>query len=89
MISGQIGDFCAYLNCTNKFLSLVENVIDSETDKTVEEVKTDVYTELASLMYKYYPDKILTFLQTLLSNPEIQNDDKKLEKWPTNLYRAV
>ena len=88
MISGQIGDFCAYLNCTNKFLSLVENVIDIETDKTVEEVKMDVYTELASLMYKYYPDKILTFLQTLLSNTEIQNDDKKVREVANKLVQS-
>ena len=88
MISGQIGDFCAYLNCTNKFLSLVENVIDADTDKTVEQVKMEVYTELASLMYKYYPDKILTFLQTLLSSPEIQNDDKKIREVSNKLIQS-
>ena len=88
MISGQIGDFCAYLNCTNKFLSLVDNVIDSETDKTVEEVKMEVYAELASLMYKYYPDKILTFLQNLLSNLEIQNDDQKVKEVANKLIQS-
>ncbi len=88
MISGQIGDFCAYLNCTNRFLSLVENVIDSDTDKTVEQVKMEVYSELASLMYKYYPDKIMTFLQTLLSSTEIQSDDKKVREVSNKLLQS-
>lgn len=88
MVSGQIGDFSAYLNCTNKFLSLVDNVIDTDTDKTVEQVKLDVYAELASMMYKYYPDKILNFLQTLLENLEEQNDDKKIKEVANKLVQS-
>lgn len=88
MISSQSGDFCAYLNCTNKFLSLVDNVIDDETDRTVEQVKMDVYSELASLMYKYYPDKIRTFLEALLTSLEAQNDDQRIKEAANKLVQS-
>lgn len=88
MISSQIGDFCAYLNCTNKFLSLVDNVIDEETDRTVEQVKMEVYAELASLLYKYYPDKILNFLQMLLTNLESRQEDQKIKEVANKLVQS-
>ena len=88
MISSQSGDFCAYLNCTNKFLSLVDNVIDDETDRTVEQVKMDVYSELASLMYKYYPDKIRNFLEAMLTSLEAQNDDQRIKEAANKLVQS-
>lgn len=88
MISSQIGDYCAYLNCTNKFLSLVDNVIDADTNKTVEQVKLDVYSELASLLYKYYPDKTLKILQLILGNLESINDDKKIKEVANKLVQS-
>lgn len=88
MISSQSGDFSAYLNCTNKFLSLVDNVIDDDTDKTVEQVKMDVYSEMASMMYKYYPDKIINFLQTLLTSLEAQNDDQRIKEVANKLVQS-
>lgn len=88
MISSQIGDFCAYLNCTNKFLSLVDNVIDSDTDRTVEQVKMDVYGELASMLYKYYPDKIINFLEMLLENLEEKQDDQKIKEVANKLVQS-
>lgn len=88
MISSQSGDFSAYLNCTNKFLSLVDNVIDDETDRTVEQVKMDVYSEMASMMYKYYPDKIINFLQTLLTSLEAQNDDQRIKEVANKLVQS-
>lgn len=88
MISSQTGDYCAYLNCTNKFLSLVDNVIDTDTNKTVEQVKLDVYSELTSLLYKYYPDKILKILQIILGNLESINDDKKIKEVANKLVQS-
>ena len=88
MVASQIGDFCAYLNCTNKFLSLVDNVVDVQTDQTVEQVKMDVYAELASMLYKYYPDKILKFLQMLLTNLEHQKDDARIKEVANKLVQS-
>lgn len=87
-ISSKIGDFCAYLNCTNKFLSLVDNVIDEETDKSVEEVKMDIYAELASMLYKYHPDKAMSYLQTLLSKLEQENNSKEVKDIANKLVQT-
>ena len=61
-ISNHFGDFNAYMNCTNKYLSFADNIIDEESNKTVEQVKMDVYEEMSLMLYKYYPEKILNFL---------------------------
>lgn len=88
MTSSRFGDFCAYLNCTNKFLSLVDNVIDENTDKTVNEVKFDVYSELANIMYRYYPDKIIVFLKSLLKEIEANNDNEKIKEISNKLLQS-
>ena len=88
MISGQLGDFCAYLNCTNKFLSLVDNVIDENTDKTVEQIKTEVYFELSLMLYKYYPDKIMNFLEMFLDKLENDKDEPKIQEIANRLVQS-
>lgn len=88
MISSQLGDFCCYFNCTNKFLSLVNNVIDEQTDKTVDDIKMDVYLELATMLYKYYPDKIIKFLETILANYEAIGDEKKIKEIANKLVQS-
>lgn len=88
MISSQLGDFCCYFNCTNKFLSLVNNVIDEQTDRTVDDIKMDVYSELASILYKYYPDKIINFLETILANYEANGDEKKIKEIANKLVQS-
>lgn len=88
MLSSQLGDFCCYFNCTNKFLSLVSNVIDEKTDKTVDDVKMEVYSELATMLYKYYPDKIINFLETILTNYESCGDEKKVKEIANKLVQS-
>lgn len=88
MVSSRLGDFCAYMNCTNKFLGLVDNVIDSSTDKSVEQVKMEVYAELAVVMYKYYPEKIISYLQALLTDLEIKQDDTQIKDIANKLIQC-
>lgn len=87
-LSSQIGDFSSYLNTTNKYLALVDNIIDEDTDKTVEQIKLEVYEEMSSLLYKYYPDKILSFLELLLENLEATNDDNKIKTVANKLVQS-
>ena len=87
-LSSQIGDFSAYLNTTNKYLSLVDNIIDEDTDKTVDQIKLEVYEEMSSLLYKYYPDKILNFLELLLENLEATGDDNKIKTVANKLVQS-
>lgn len=87
-VSSKIGDFSAYLNSTNKYLSLIDNIIDEDTDKTVEQVKLEVYEEMSQLLYKYYPDKILSFLELLLENLEMTKDDNKIKTVANKLVQS-
>ena len=86
--SSQLGDFCAYFNNTNKFLSFVDNVIDEETDKNVDQIKMEVYAELASILYKYYPEKTLNYLDSILSYLENQNDDTQIKEIANKLVQS-
>ena len=84
----QLGDFSAYLNTTNKYLSLVDNVIDPDTDKTVEQIKLEVYEHVSSMLYKFYPEKILNFLELLLENLEQGDDEAKIKTVANKLVQS-
>ena len=88
MVSSRLGAFAEYLNCTNKFISLVDNVIDETTDKTVEQVKLEVYDELASVMYKYYPLKVINYLQFVLTECEHNQDIVKIKEISNKLVQC-
>ncbi len=87
-ISNYFGDFNAYLNCTNKYLSFADNIIDEESNKTVEQVKMEVYEEMSLMLYKYYPEKILNFLELLLENLELSGDDLKIKTVANKLVQS-
>jgi len=74
----SMGDFSAYLNCSIRFLKLLDNHIDENSQKTLDEYKMEVYENLASLLYKYTPDKIQNIAQIILENLEKSTDDKKV-----------
>lgn len=86
--SERLGDFSAYLNTTNKYLSLVDNVIDPDTDKTVEQIKLEVYENVSSMLYKFYPEKILNFLELLLENLEKGDDEAKIKTVANKLVQS-
>ena len=87
-ISNNFGDFNAYLNCTNKYLSFADNIIDEESSKTVEQIKMEVYEEMSIMLYKYYPEKILNFLELLLENLELGGDDLKIKTVANKLVQS-
>lgn len=88
VLASGIGDFPGYLNCTNKYLSLVDNVIDEGASTTVEQVRLEVYEEMSTLLYKYYPEKIMNFLELLLENLEADGDDVKIKTVANKLVQS-
>lgn len=78
LLNASLGDFAAYLNCSIKFLKLIDNHIDENSQKTIEEYKMEVYENLSNLLYKYTPDKIQNIAQIILENIEKTTDDKKV-----------
>lgn len=77
-LNTSMGDFSAYLNCSIKFLKLINNHIDENSQKTIDEYKMEVYENLSNLLYKYTPDKIQNIAQIILENLEKTTDDKKV-----------
>lgn len=77
-VNASLGDFSAYLNCSIKFLKLLENHINESSEKTIEEYKMEVYENISNLLYKYTPNEIYNITQIILSNLEKNTDDKKI-----------
>lgn len=77
-LNASLGDFSAYLNCSIKFLKLLDNHIDENSEKTIEEYKMEVYENISNLLYKYTPNEIHNIAQTILNNLEKTTDDKKI-----------
>lgn len=77
-LNASMGDFSAYLNCSVKFLKLLDNHINETSEKTIEEYKLEVYENISDLLYKYAPNEIYNITQTILSNIEKTTNDKKI-----------
>lgn len=75
-----LGDFAAYINCCMKYLNLIEDAIEeNEEDKSVEVLKLEIYEQISVLLYKHYPEKIFSYLETLVENAEDFEDDKRIK----------
>jgi len=77
-INRSLGDFSAYLNCSLKFIKLLQKNINESTVKSVDEYKIEVYENIANLLYKYTPEKIASITEIILENIESISNDKKV-----------
>ena len=77
-INRSLGDFSAYLNCSLQVLKLLDNNINEYSGKSIDEYRIEVYENIASLLYKYTPEKIANITQTILDNLEKGMKDKKV-----------
>lgn len=84
-LNASLGDFSAYLNCSVKFLKLLDKHVNESSQKTIEEYKMEVYENISNLLYKYTPNEIYNIAQTVLHNLEAMTDDKKI----INLYNKM
>ncbi len=74
----SLGDFSAYLNCSIKFLKLLDNHVNENSQKTIEEYKMEVYDNISNLLYKYSPNEIYNITQIILKQLETTTEDKKI-----------
>lgn len=73
-LCNSLGDFSAYVNCSNKFLALADkNLQEGETD-----YKKEIYNNISNLMHKYSPEKQQGILQEILNNFEQTEDNEKI-----------
>lgn len=77
-VNASIGDFSAYLNCSIKFLKLLDNYVNEGSQKTIEDYKMEVYENIANLLYKYKPNEIHNIAQVILENLEKSTDNKRV-----------
>ncbi len=77
-INASMGDFSAYLNCSIKLLKLLDNNIDENSEKTIDEYKLEVYENISNLLYKYTPNEIYNISNTILKNLEKTVDNKQI-----------
>lgn len=77
-LNASMGDFSAYLNCSVKFLKLLDNHVNEDSEKTIEEYKMEVYENISNLLYKYKPNEIHNIAQIILNNLEKKTNDKKV-----------
>lgn len=77
-LNASMGDFSAYLNCSIKFLKLLDNHINENSEKTIEEYKLEVYENISNLLYRYTPNEIHNIAQIILNNLEQTTNDKKI-----------
>lgn len=66
----SMGDFDAYMNCSLKFLKLLANNIDEDSQKSIEEYKSEIYGNIAALLYKYTPDKMKDLTEIIMDSLE-------------------
>lgn len=84
-LNASMGDFSAYLNCSIRFLKLLDKHVDEGSQKTIEEYKMEVYENISNLLYKYTPNEVYNIAQLVLNNLEKSTDDKKI----LNLYNKM
>lgn len=77
-LNASLGDFSAYLNCSVRFLKLLDNHVNEGSDKSIEDYKMDVYENISNLLYKYTPNEIYNIAQVILNNLEKSTNDKKI-----------
>lgn len=73
-LCNSLGDFSAYVNCSNKFLSIVDKDFEPEQ----KDYKKEVYEKITHLMNKYSPEKQQGILQEILNNFEQTEDNEKI-----------
>lgn len=77
-INLSLGDFSAYLNCTNKILDLLSKNDDPEQVDSIEHYKQHLYENISNNLYDYVPDKTSDIAEVTLKNLEKTTDTDKI-----------
>ncbi|MDR1167868.1 MAG: hypothetical protein LBK53_03120 [Heliobacteriaceae bacterium] len=74
----SLGDFSAYLNCTDRILQILDKETDPEIIQANEEYKLQLYENISVNLYDYVPDRNSDIAQATLSNLEQSTDGEKI-----------
>ena len=76
-INRSLGDFSAYFSCSKRFLRLLKSEINESSAKSFDEYQTEIYENIANLLYKYTPTKIADITNNILENYQAKPNDKR------------
>ena len=76
----SLGDFSAYLNCTQKILELLDKNADPNSQNAIEEYKLQLYENISNNLYDYVPNKTSDIAEITLKNLEKAKDAEKTIK---------
>ena len=74
----SLGDFSAYLNCTNKILELLDKNTAPEQDENLQAYKQHLYEDISNNLYDYVPEKTSEIAGITLANLEKTKDSDKI-----------
>lgn len=74
----SLGDFSAYLNCTDKVLQLLDLDTEPEHQKDLQDYKLKLYEDISDNLYEYVPQKTYKIARETLENIEKTNDIEKI-----------
>ena len=77
-IALSLGDFSAYLNCTNKVLELLDKNIDPEQAESLQAYKQHLYEDISNNLYDYVPEKTSEIAGITLKNLEKAKDNDRI-----------
>ena len=74
----SLGDYSAYLNCTDKILELLDKNTNPEQQERLDEYKQNLYKNIAQNLYDYVPVKTSAIALSALENLEKSNDSEQI-----------
>lgn len=74
----SLGDFSAYLNCTDKILELLDKNTNPEQQERLEEYKQNLYKNISQNLYDYVPEKTSSIALKALVNLEKSKDSEQI-----------
>ena len=74
----SLGDYSAYLNCTDKILELLDKNTNPEQQERLDEYKQNLYKNIAQNLYDYVPEKTSAIALSALENLEKSNDSEQI-----------
>ncbi len=74
----SLGDYSAYLNCTQKVLEIFDKNTDPEQIEDLEAYKSHLFENISNNMYEYIPDKTADIAEATLKNLEKTKDIDKI-----------
>ncbi len=77
-IALSLGDFSAYLNCTEKILELLDKDANPEQQERIEEYKQNLYKNISQNLYEYVPEKTSNIAISTLKNLEKTKDTEQI-----------